>query len=103
MKFGEAIEGLKNGKAFSRKGWNGKGMFIYYVPANAHLVQTEVAKAYFGEGSMVPYNPYLAIKNVDGTVSTWVPSINDIFAEDWDEVTFLTISATNVLTPQHSV
>ena len=32
---------------------------------------------------MVPYNAYLAIKCVDDTVSTWVPSINDVMAEDW--------------------
>jgi hypothetical protein len=35
---------------------------------------------------MVEYEPYLAIKNVKGTVSTWVPSINDCLAEDWMEV-----------------
>jgi len=32
---------------------------------------------------MVPYNAYMAIKNVDNTVSTWVPSVNDCLAEDW--------------------
>lgn len=32
---------------------------------------------------LVHYNPYFAIKNVNDTVSTWVPSINDCLAEDW--------------------
>jgi hypothetical protein len=32
------------------------------------------------------YNPYLAIKTVQGSVSTWVPSINDVLAEDWEVV-----------------
>ena len=27
--FGEAIESLKNGFKVSRKGWNGKGMFLW--------------------------------------------------------------------------
>ena len=33
---------------------------------------------------MVPYNAYMAIKNVNETVSTWVPSVNDCLAEDWE-------------------
>lgn len=83
MTFGLAVEALKLGRQVSRAGWNGKGMFVYLVPANSYPAQTGVAKAYFGEGAMVPYSAYLAIKNVDGTVSTWVPSVNDTLAEDW--------------------
>ena len=81
--FGEALQLVKAGKRIARKGWNGKGMFVYYVPAASYQAQTGVAKEYFGETAMVPYAPYLAIKNVNETVSTWVPSINDVLAEDW--------------------
>ena len=28
MNFGEALTGLKTGKAMARRGWNGKGIFI---------------------------------------------------------------------------
>lgn len=84
--FGGALAWLKAGKRVARDGWNGKGMFIYLVPAAAYPVQTEAAKAYFGEGSLVPYNPYFAIKNVNNTVSTWVPSVNDCLADDWHVV-----------------
>lgn len=83
MNFGQAIEAMKAGKRVGRLGWNGKGMFTYYVPAAAYPAQTGVAKSFFGEDALVPYNAYLAIKNVDGTVSTWVPSVNDVLAEDW--------------------
>ena len=83
MTFGLAIEALKKGKRMARAGWNGKGMFVYLVPANSYPAQTGAAKAHFGEGAMVPYNAYMAIKNVDETVSTWVPSVNDCLAEDW--------------------
>ena len=31
MNFGEAIIALKQGKKVARKGWNGKGMFLYLV------------------------------------------------------------------------
>lgn len=83
MNFGEAITALKAGERIARTGWNGKGMFVYLVPPASYPVQTGAAKAYFGEGAMVPYNAYMAIKNVDGTVGTWVPSVNDCLASDW--------------------
>ena len=83
MNFSQALEALKTGQRVMRAGWNGKGMFVYLVPAASYPVQTGAAKAHFGEGAMVPYNAYLAIKNVDETVSTWVPSVNDCLAPDW--------------------
>lgn len=82
MPFGWAIKALKAGHAVQRAGWNGRGMFVYYVPAGEYPARTGVALEFFGD-KLVPYNPYFAIKNVDGTVSTWVPSINDCLAEDW--------------------
>jgi hypothetical protein len=83
MTFGLAIEALKMGEKVARGGWNGKGMFVYLVPANAYPAQTGVAKAHFGDGVLIPYNAYLALKGVDETVNTWVPSISDVLAEDW--------------------
>ena len=83
LTFGDALFHLKKGAKVARAGWNGRGMFAYYVPADSYLVQTEAAKSHFGEAAMVPYNAYFAIKNVDETVSTWVPSVNDCLAEDW--------------------
>lgn len=89
MTFGMAIEAAKIGHKISRKGWNGKGMFVYYVPpakypADRNSNETMVEHA-DSEG-MVQYNAYLAIKNVDGAVSTWVPSVNDVLSDDWDIV-----------------
>lgn len=81
MNFGQALEALKNNKKLARKGWNGKGMFIYYVPANEYPAQTTITKTEFK--GLVKFNAYFAIKNVDDTVSTWVPSVNDCLAEDW--------------------
>jgi hypothetical protein len=81
MKFGEAVEALKDGCKVARHGWNGNGMFVYYVGPGIYPTTTDVAKAEFGD--RVQYNPYLAIKTVQGSVSTWVPSINDVLAEDW--------------------
>jgi hypothetical protein len=86
MNFGEALELLKSGKKVGRNGWNGRGMFVYYVPANSYKACTIIGESIADKSGMVEYEPYLAIKNVKGTVSTWVPSINDCLAEDWMEV-----------------
>jgi hypothetical protein len=89
LTFGAALTALKTGQRVARAGWNGKGMFAYLVPANSYPAQTGAAKAFFGEGGMVPYNAYLALKGADDTVSTWAPSGSDALAEDWlviDEV-----------------
>lgn len=84
MDFGSAIKGMKSGDKVARAGWNGKGMFVYYVPANSYKTTTDIAKKQFGE--MAEYNAYMAIKNVNDTVSTWVPSVNDCLSEDWEIV-----------------
>jgi hypothetical protein len=86
MPFGLAVEALKKGAKVARAGWNGKGMFVYLVPAASYPVQTGAAKSHFGEGSMVPYNAYMALKGVDDTVSTWAPSGSDALADDWQLV-----------------
>lgn len=79
--FGFALEAVQQGRKIARTGWNGKGMFVYYVPGGDFASLTDVAIKEFG--TTVHYNPYFAIKNVDGTVSTWVPSVNDCLAKDW--------------------
>lgn len=84
LTFGLAIEALKQGKKVSRSGWNGNGMFVYLVPAASYPVQTGAAKTYFGEGSLVPYRQYLALKTAQNDVATWAPSCSDSLADDWE-------------------
>ena len=86
MTFGFAIEAAKKGSKIARKGWNGKGMFVVYqkgypdgIPSNK---QTAIAWG-LKEGEDFVCNPYLQIKQVDGSHSMWVPSIGDVLAEDW--------------------
>lgn len=83
MDFGGALKALKEGKAVARTGWNGKGMFAYMVTGGDYPVQMNVVKPLANEAGTLHYNPYLAIKNVNNTISTWVPSVNDCLAEDW--------------------
>jgi len=79
--FGWALAKLKDGLRLSRAGWNGKGMWLYLVPAVSYPAQTEAAKEHLGP--MVPYRAYIAMKTVDGDVVLWVASQTDILAEDW--------------------
>jgi len=81
MDIGQAIAEAKDGRRIARTGWNGKDQFVYYVPGGNYKAQTPAARGEFGE--YVPYDPYLALKNAQGTVSTWAPSCNDALAEDW--------------------
>ena len=83
LTFGHALEAMKAGHRVTRTGWNGKGQFVYYVPAASYPVQTGAAKAHFGEGTLVPYRAYLALKTTSGDVATWTPSCSDVLAEDW--------------------
>ena len=81
LSFGHALVALKGGRRVARLGWNGAGMFLYYVGAGVYAAQTDVAKAFFGE--RVPYKPYIAIKTVEGDVVPWVASQTDLLANDW--------------------
>lgn len=86
MDFGQAIEALKAGKKVARLGWNGKGMFLYYVPADRYPARTQSAKGYFGEDALVPYHAYIAMKTADDMVVPWLASQTDMLAEDWEVV-----------------
>ncbi|PEI49937.1 DUF2829 domain-containing protein [Bacillus toyonensis] len=85
MNFGQAIEAVKTGNKIARKGWNGKGMFVYYVPAAAYPPATDIMKEAFG-GENVPYRAYLALKTAQNDVATWSPSTSDALAEDWEVI-----------------
>lgn len=82
MTFGLAIEAMKKGLPVQRAGWNGKGMFVYLVPANAYPATTKVAKNFFN-GELVPYGAYIAMKTADDMVVPWLASQTDVLAEDW--------------------
>lgn len=83
--FGSAVYLLKTGKKVARKGWNGSGMFVYYVPAASYPVERNNLETMGGhfDNDMVPYREYLALKTAQGDVATWAPSVSDALATDW--------------------
>jgi 3-deoxy-D-arabino-heptulosonate 7-phosphate (DAHP) synthase len=88
MLFGTAIKKMKNGLRVAREGWNGKNMFIYYVPAAKYPASGNALNTMAGvyEDDLVPYQAYIAMRTVDGTVVPWLASQSDILSEDWVEV-----------------
>ena len=82
--FGNALAVMRMGKRVARKGWNGKGMFCYFVPAGKFEPYTSVALTHcINDDGKVPYGGYIAIKTVDGTIVPWLASQMDMLAKDW--------------------
>jgi hypothetical protein len=85
MTFGMAVEALKNGHRVARKGWNGKGMFLYYVSEGVYPAKMPAIKGVF-PGDNIPYVPYIAMKTAQNNVVPWLKSQTDILSDDWEIV-----------------
>lgn len=85
MSFGSALTLLKDGHRVAREGWNGKGMFLYYVPANKYPASRNEHGTMIGvfEDDMIPYGAYIAMKTAQNNVVPWLASQTDVLAEDW--------------------
>ena len=88
MSFGHTLLLLKIGIKLQRKGWNGKGMYIYYIPAAKYPASGNTLGTMKGvfPDDMVPYQAYIAMKTADNTVVPWLCSQSDLLAQDWEEV-----------------
>lgn len=96
MSFGDAIEVLKQGGAIRRTGWNGKGLFVIkqvpahiesdVIPKMQSLPQSAKDLILNGKG-FIDYTSQCLIYNENtGRADSWVPSISDVFADDWEIV-----------------
>lgn len=72
-----------NGSRAARKGWNGKGMFIFLVPGSEFTVNREPLMSILGEGTKVKYHGHIDMKTADGMIVPWLASQTDILANDW--------------------
>jgi hypothetical protein len=86
MDFGDVIRGLKTGRRYERKGWNGKGMFIFLVPGSVFTVNRHPMLAAFPEGTELQYHAHIDMKTAQGYVVPWLASQPDMLANDWQEV-----------------
>lgn len=83
--FGTALRLMELGERVQRKGWNGKGMFVYIVPAASYPAQRNAKGVLVGDypDDMVPYSAYIALKTNSGEVVPWTISQSDALATDW--------------------
>lgn len=86
--FGQAVESLKQGKKVARKGWNGKGMFLWLKPGT--MVKSEWChdpelKAIADKnGGEIEALGTICLKTADDKILTgWLASQTDVLSEDW--------------------
>ena len=63
LNFGLAVEALKKGMRVTRKGWNGKDMYLFLLNGSQFVVSD--------------------MKTVQGYVVPWLASQTDILSDDW--------------------
>lgn len=78
-----ALTALKEGHIARRKGWNGKGMFIYLVPGSRFKVSRAPLLGIFPEGTVIDYLPHIDMRTADGKCVPWLSSQTDQLANDW--------------------
>lgn len=92
MTFGGAIELLKMGFKVARKGWNGKGMFIYLQDGSYpyfHQLKEDVQRKLVDTNctnvrGAVTICPHIDMKAADGSIVIgWLASMTDMLADDW--------------------
>ncbi len=87
--FGWAIRQLKAGNRVARAGWNGKGMYLWLLPAamvKAEWCREPHLKAMAeANGGEIEALGSIRMMTADKKVLTgWLASQTDILAEDWD-------------------
>jgi hypothetical protein len=93
LSFGHAILAAKEGKRIARAGWNGKNMFVVYMPpmqlppfntqGTDRKVNDRTAK-HIGEDTPLDCQPYFAMFNAQKQwIPGWLASQSDMLANDW--------------------
>ena len=88
MNIGQAIQAMRDGDKVARKGWNGKGMFLFLVTGstvpkeNLRNEAKEVMKEH--DCPHIEICPHIDMKAADGSVVIgWLASQTDMLANDW--------------------
>ena len=85
MDFGKALDALKQGKKVARRGWNGKGMFLFLAKDIDFTTEADLACVSDLEGELSL--PSIVMKTADNHFCVgWLASQTDMLAEDWSVV-----------------
>jgi len=92
LTFGGAIEAMKAGKFVRRRGWNGKGMYLWMMPGMRVRAEwckePHLRKLAEENGGEIEALGSIRMKTADGKVLTgWLASQTDMLLEDWEIVT----------------
>lgn len=92
--FSEALERIKNGQNMRRIGWNGHGMRVFLWKGEdlsrpheraSHLngIRSDLFGVIGPGVTPIRVMPHFRLVTPESHVSTWVPSVTDLLAEDW--------------------
>jgi len=77
--FETALMLMKAGKRVMRRGWNGKGQFVWLASVGTMPQDYDTSPC-----RELEWSSTLMLRNAQNKLATWGPSIGDILAEDWD-------------------
>ena len=94
LTFGDAIEALKQGRRVTRKGWNGKGMFLFLLPAGTiptkaihdPALREVIEKEVGGDTFEALGSIRMWTVNSEGrkaVLTGWLASQTDMLSADW--------------------
>ena len=88
MTFGFAIEALKRGLRVARKGWNGKGMFLWLKPSvtvkEDWCHDPKLKELVHANGGEMEALGTICMKTADNKILTgWLASQTDMLSDDW--------------------
>lgn len=96
LSFEQILPLLRDGYAIRRNGWNGKGLMVFkQVPAHItseiipkmQSLPDEAKRLILAHGDHIDYTCQCLIFNPEtGRADSWLPSISDVFATDWELV-----------------
>lgn len=81
MSFGLALEAAKKGFRIARKGWNGKGMYVFLADEMDFHTYADLSEF---EENGVKVLDCLCMRTADGNICPgWLASQTDMLADDW--------------------
>lgn len=83
LSYSHALFLINKGHKLSRKGWNGKNMFVFLVPGSEFKVNRPPLLGIFPEGTDITYRAHLDMVYADGTVGVWLANHSDMLVNDW--------------------
>ncbi len=92
--FDGALRHIKDGRCVSRRGWNGRGIFLFLNRGSAHFSDEQeipplidgIKRGLFEQwaGGITTRTPNISIQSASGShTHGWTPSQTDMLAEDW--------------------